>query len=90
MREDRRRRFYDDPRDNYWNNPTRPEGWPWWGASSFQYTNAQGRLSASAYKSNGIWQSAFYAYDQQGRVVKQHTQSQGQANPWERLSLTYN
>lgn len=36
--------IYGDPRSNYWSNPVRPEGWPWYGEASFDYTNALGRL----------------------------------------------
>jgi hypothetical protein len=84
--------LYDNPRVNQWGNAARPDAWSWYGpsASTFDFANGLGHLTAAAYLSDGVWQSVFYSYDQQERVADQWTRSHGQPGDWQKEHFDYN
>ena len=90
-----RANLYDDPADNTMaSDPkdlglARVRGWPWFAPVDFPFARSTGRLAATAYKSNGRWQSEFYAYDERGRLAERWTNTQGLTHPIERSTYAY-
>lgn len=85
-----RRNMYGDPRENAWNETTRPyNGWPWFIESSFEFSNTAGRLSLEAYQSEGQWHATGYAYDAEGRVSRRSTRTAAVGQPHASFAYTY-
>ncbi|MEL6610932.1 MAG: RHS repeat-associated core domain-containing protein [Bacteroidota bacterium] len=94
--------IHDDPADDPYNlppshpdydpNEIRVEGWPWYASAEgmpLTFENAEGKLAAEAYRSDGLWQATFYSYDDRGRVAQQRTRTDAVSPQWETVDFTY-